>query len=88
MQPPPEDAKAFIANIKRIENLVRKTGDCFVIDDPLDPYQIPLKECSTNRAALCWLIHIAEKNWATVEIMQRFAIHARAHVDGLSQSAD
>jgi len=83
-----EDAeKSFLANIARQRQLVQTKGGYIVIDVPVDPYDIPLDRCTTYRQALDWITHIAEKNWATVEILDLFSLRAKAHIDELHRKS-
>ncbi len=39
-------------------------------------YRIALKRCNTYKKIIRWLLHLSEKTWMTVEIMEYFIIVA------------
>lgn len=51
-------------------------GDYIVIKEPVD-YEIPLSDCATDKNILDWVMHLAEKQWVTTDIIRRFVAVAR-----------
>ena len=53
-------------------------GDVIVFNTGvgLQPYEIPLAECSTYADILGWMCHMTEKQWITPETLRRFVLLA------------
>jgi hypothetical protein len=70
-----------IARLKDAHRLCYVDGDFIVFDTGagVQPYEIPLAECSAYPDILGWMCHMTEKQWMTPETLARFALLACDH---------
>jgi hypothetical protein len=58
-------------------------ADGHVVINVAYEYNIPLERCDTLEKILSWSVHLCEKTWMTLEILERF-VHVAAQEHGLT----
>jgi hypothetical protein len=68
--------------LKKREELEKAVfiADGHVVINVAYEYNIPLERCDTLEKILSWSVHLCEKTWMTLEILERFVyVAAKAH---------
>lgn len=74
-----EEVKAAAATLVRLVGQVYRDGD-YIVFAIRGHYEIHLRTCNTPSKIAVWASHLSDKNWMTLEALQRFvAIACEAH---------
>ncbi|MCR9061645.1 MAG: hypothetical protein NXI02_30255 [Rhodobacteraceae bacterium] len=66
----------IMAEAKEAEEELRenvKVEDGCIVINVRYPYEVDLDRCDTHEKILAWMLHLSGKNWATKEVLRRFA---------------
>ena len=70
--------KAITARREELAELCR-IEDGYIVLKPGGPYHIELERCSTPLSIIEWTVHLCDKPWMTLDLLQRFIAVATAH---------
>lgn len=56
---------------KELQKIIYVEGDTITINAAYE-YHIPVGRCCTHEKILSWVLHLSEKEWMDLELMERF----------------